>query len=863
MKEWFNRYAYAGCLPQDSPQQRLQKAIMVIAPSLLSFFCIFWVTAYYLLGKPLSAFIPGGYAIFSMVSVLVFFNTKHYSFFRFSQLLLIMSLPFLLQASLGGFRAGSAVQMWAMLAPIGALMFQSTRAAAWWFGAFAVLTVISGLGEGHLSRGIEPLPQEAITAFFVFNFICAFFLIYSCVHYFVVENKRILSIIREQTDKLLEMDKIKNRFFANLSHEFRTPLALTIGPLEDAIRGEFGEPGARLRRQLKVMLRNSRRLLRLINQLLDISKIESGDMELNLSRCDLRGLAGDIFQAFTPYAERKQIDFSAELGEYPLVLDIDRDKLEQIFNNLLSNALKFTPDNGRVKLVLCQADGTKQGIKLSVRDSGPGIAQQDLERIFDRFFQVDGSSSREYEGTGIGLSLVKELVELHNGVIDVKSEPGFGTEFNIFIPGEVLQSQPGSPAVAETMDAVEAVATELASLGVVSSDDTAENLPVQHTKDTATVLVVDDNADIRDYLETCLSAKYRVLQGRNGEEGLILAKQHLPELIISDIMMPGVDGYQLCRAIREDAQLRHTPVIFLTAKASEDMKLEGLETGADDYLVKPFSARELVVRCRNLITLRRQERELKELNIQLERTVKDQLDELVRNRRLTSYFSKTLLQRLMSEEDAANLITERRNVTILFCDLCNFTDMTDRMEAEKATVLLNEYLNASVELVEQHGATVIQIIGDAIMAFLGAPEEMDSTLQASRAVQLGISIQDKVAALSKEWLERGLEYESKARIGIHQDYVTVGNFGSHNLMEYTAVGRGVNLAARLEASCTAGRIKVSHPVYLLTRENFSYEEVREEQFKGFARALKVCELDPVKNLYCQRKAQPEPESRKS
>lgn len=843
MKTLFQRYAYAGSLETDTPQERLQKAVMVIAPSLLSFFCIFWVTGYYLLGKPVSAAIPGGYAVFSMASVLVFFKTKHYGFFRFSQLLLILCLPFLLQASLGGFRAGSAVQMWAMLAPVGALMFQSTRAAAYWFAVFVLLTLVSGIADGYLSTHIAPLPDTAIVAFFVLNFICAFFLIYVCVHYFVVENRRILAIVREQTNRLMEMDQIKNRFFANLSHEFRTPLALTIGPLEDAINGQFGPVNNRLRKQLQVMQRNSHRLLRLINQLLDISKIEAGEMTLRSRVHDLRALSMDISRAFTPYAERKQITFATELGETPLCLAFDHAKMEQILNNLLSNAVKFTPDGGKVKLILEEIrDSGRVGICLRVRDSGPGIPPHAIDKVFNRFYQVDGSSTRVHEGTGIGLALVKELVELHGGTITVTSEPGFGSEFRAFIPGEVDHTEPEAE---EARADRKAAAIELAGL----EDGGAASGPNNEVLAGApTVLVVDDNRDIRDYLTSCLTPEFRVIQAGDGAEGLSQAQLHRPDLIVSDIMMPGVDGYQLCRAIRQDPQLSHTPVIFLTAKASEEMKLEGLQIGADDYLAKPFSGRELLARSRNLITLRRQEKELKLLNFQLEQQVKEQIEELVKSRRLTSYFSGKLLQRILSDDDAADLVTERRNITIYFCDLCNFTEITDRMEAEKATVLLNEYLSEMVQLVENHGATVVQIIGDAIMAFFGAPDEMDSRQQAHQAVKLGIAMQHKIAQLSKSWMERGLEYEGRSRIGIHQDYVTVGNFGSRNLMEYTAVGRGVNLAARLESTCTPGYIKVSYPVYLLTSEAFSYEPIREESFKGFARQLKVAELDPTRAL---------------
>ncbi len=840
LKRLFNQYAYAGCLEDDSPQQKLQKAIMVIAPSLLSFFCVFWVAGYYLMDKPFSAAIPGGYAVVSMASVLVFFKTRNYAFFRFSQLLFIMCLPFLLQASLGGFRAGSAVQMWAMLAPVGALMFQGVRSARRWFSIFVVLTVLSGFSESYLSSHVEPLPEAAITAFFTLNFVCAFFLIFSSVYYYVSENKRILAIINEQTSKLMQMDRTKNRFFANLSHEFRTPLALTIGPLEDIIRGQFGEISSPLRGQLEVMLRNSQRLLRLINQLLDISKIESGEMKLETGNYDIRQLANETCLAFTPFAERNRVLLSIDTGERPISFDFDYLKMEHILNNLLSNAIKFTGENGKVKLILTQTDSPRPGVTMRVRDTGGGINASDAEKIFDRFYQVDGSSSRDYEGTGIGLSLVKELVELHGGAIEVKSDPGFGTEFNVFIPGNISNQQGEHRSAG-----VSNVAMELAILetGYSTEEESSGADRVSGGgAEKPTVLVVDDNADIRNYLDTCLRPSFGILQARGGAEGIKLAREHMPDLIISDIMMPGVDGYQLCRAVKEDQELGHIPVIFLTAKASDEMKLEGLEVGADDYLAKPFSARELLARSNNLITMRQKEKEVVRLNLALEQKLKDQLEELVNNKKLSKYFSRKLLQRILSTDITFD--TERRNITILFADLCGFTDLTDRIESEKVTRLLNQYLSEVVTVVEQHGATLIQVIGDSIMVFLGAPDEMGDTEQAERALNLSIAIQHKVHELAQGWLQSGLEYEGPARIGIHQDHVTVGNFGSHNLMEYTAVGRGINLASRLEASGTPGRIKVSYPVYLLTKDRFDYGETVKESFKGFSRKIRVCELDP-------------------
>ena len=350
--------------------------------------------------------------------------------------------------------------------------------------------------------------------------------------------------------------------------------------------------------------------------------------------------------------------------------------LERILNNLLSNALKFTPEHGKVNISLEQRQQPNEGVLISVRDTGTGIKRQDINKIFDRFYQVDGTSSREYEGTGIGLSLVKELVELHGGYIKVKSEPSFGAEFTVFIPGEI--SHEDSKKYLPENRADTSVHAELAMLESSATDHNTSGGDISKT-DRATVLVVDDNDDIRNYLNSCLVSTYNILQAGDGAEALQLAKQYQPDLVISDIMMPRVDGYQLCNAIRKDKKLKSTPVIFLTAKASEEMKLEGLETGADDYLAKPFSARELLARSKNLITLRQQEKELQKLNSQLEQELEERLKELVNNKKLSNYFSAKLLQRLLTTDSSVELQTERRNITIMFVDLCGFTDMTDRI----------------------------------------------------------------------------------------------------------------------------------------------------------------------------------------
>jgi len=246
--------------------------------------------------------------------------------------------------------------------------------------------------------------------------------------------------------------------------------------------------------------------------------------------------------------------------------------------------------------------------------------------------------------------------------------------------------------------------------------------------------------------------------------------------------------------------------------------------------------------------LKQQEKALVELNSALEKKLKDQIEELIKTKRLSHYFSGNLLQRILSTEHTEEMITERRNITILFSDLCNFTEMTDRLEVEKATALLNEYLSEMAQIIEQHDATTIQIIGDGIMVFFGAPIAMESSEQAIKAIHLGIAMQKKVGQLSDALEKQGIDYVMRSRIGIHQDFVTVGNFGSRNLMEYTAVGRGVNLASRLESSCTPGNIKVSQTIYSLARDKFPFGPLQEEQFRGFNRIISVSELNPTSYL---------------
>lgn len=397
-----------------------------------------------------------------------------------------------------------------------------------------------------------------------------------------------------EAEKLREMDEVKSRFFANISHEFRTPLTLIQGPLKQLLSDEFQGPPKKLYR---MMLRNSHRLLQLINQLLDLSKLESGRMKLEVSQTDVTKLLSGIVLSFTSLAERKKITLTFDVRDESVTGYVDRDKIEKILGNLLSNAFKFTPEGG--KITVSAKKTAHDSMTITISDTGPSIPPDRLERIFDRFYQVDDSVTRRREGTGIGLALAKELVELHYGEIQVDSEVGKGTTFTVRLPlgkehlkpEEIVKEPPEEPVAVEVEVAPQ-----------------REQIP-STKKSAPVVLIVEDNTDVRSYIRSYLDRDYRNIEANDGKEGLKKAISKMPDLIVSDIMMPGMDGVELCKRVKTDERTSHIPVILLTAKADIESRIEGLEMGADDYITKPFDARELQVRVKNLIEQRRVLRE--------------------------------------------------------------------------------------------------------------------------------------------------------------------------------------------------------------------------------------------------------------
>jgi signal transduction histidine kinase/ligand-binding sensor domain-containing protein/DNA-binding response OmpR family regulator len=398
-----------------------------------------------------------------------------------------------------------------------------------------------------------------------------------------------------------EMEKIKSDFFANISHEFRTPLTLILGPAEKIEKNESSNPV----KDAGIITRNSKRLLQLVNQLLDLSKLDAGKLKLEASSGNIISFVKGLALSFESLSESRDVMIKIKSDKEFIELYFDREKMVKVFSNLLSNAFKFTPERGNVFITLTETNNAT--VEIRIRNTGIGIPQKELPKLFDRFYQVDSSQTKEYEGTGIGLALVKELIELHHGNITVDSEVGNSekagwTEFTISLPlGRAhLKDEEISVADKETRQEETPVdeAEYLSPRTLVESD------PVQDETKT-TILVVEDNYDMREYIKESLSDTYVVEEAVNGEQGVRIAETIIPDLIISDLMMPKMDGNELTRILKNDERTSHIPIIILTAKSGQENKIEGLQTGADDYLTKPFDVKELRVRVENLISIRK------------------------------------------------------------------------------------------------------------------------------------------------------------------------------------------------------------------------------------------------------------------
>ena len=694
-----------------------------------------------------------------------------------------------------------------------------------------------------------------------------------------VQQSRLYQKTREQAERLLELDRLKTEFFQNISHEFRTPLTLMMGPLETAVERQKDLPNS----QAEIALRNSRRLLRLVNQLLDLQRLDASRMQPSFRPCDLAVFVEQTVEAFRPYCEKKGILVETEIDPCPR-LYLDLEKFDKVLYNLLSNAMKFTKSGGRITVCISNAGDY---CLLKVSDTGIGIRTDQIPHLFERFRQAEGSANRSYEGSGLGLALVKEMVELHRGQITVDSTYGEGTTFTIWLqtgtahlPADYIIEVPTGVvpnraeveladveladvelANVELADAQLAQAqlaraqgqlaqladtflpaaeelglpmsdlSDLSDLSIVSNSENNAPARVEPSHGDRTVLVVDDNVDLRVYLSEILrNDGYQVLFARNGAEGLEMASNYAPNLIVTDLMMPMVSGLDLIRKIRLEPKLKGTPIILLTAKTNSETRIEGAEVGADAYLAKPFNDRELLAEVRNLLALKDNERQVIELNRYLTQSV------------LRRFLPEAMVAKAAAGALELNLSPEPHLITILFSDIVGFTQLSNNLRSRRVAEILNEYLTEMTRAAFENSGTVDKFVGDAIMVLFGAPQECSPNEQVRRAVATARQMLRSLDRLNAKWQSIGLPRVS-FRCGIHQGTAVVGMFGGEQRSDYTAVGPSINIAARLQEAADPGTILVSAAVadYL---EDDKITKFKPLQLKGIDETVLTFVLSP-------------------
>jgi signal transduction histidine kinase/DNA-binding response OmpR family regulator/predicted GH43/DUF377 family glycosyl hydrolase len=458
-----------------------------------------------------------------------------------------------------------------------------------------------------------------------------FILILVLIGLLFFRQRKIKTLVREQklqhdlelkkieSEKLKELDHLKSRFFANISHEFRTPLTLILGPLEKMLSKIEDDHD---KKELGIAKKYAGKLQILINNLLTISKLESGKMQLHASETYIVKLVRSYLQSFESLAKQKNISLKFTGENEGIKAFIDREKFEQVLNNLLSNAFKFTGEGGRINVEITPLppsrgdippttfsplEGGQRGVEIKISDTGRGISPEHIDHIFDRFYQVEQEDSSYYEGTGIGLALTKELIELHHGRIEVESTRGKGSIFTFSLP---LGKDHLKPEEIEDEKPVEITSPTISpSLLIHEESDTVTESITETNDKQPILLIVEDNADMRSYIREYFEKEYHIIEAVDGLDGYEKSTEHIPDIIISDVMMPKMDGNEFCRKVKTDERTSHIPVVLLTARASSEYKIEGLETGADDYISKPFDPKELQIRIKNLILQRQKLRE--------------------------------------------------------------------------------------------------------------------------------------------------------------------------------------------------------------------------------------------------------------
>ncbi|MFC2158094.1 HD domain-containing phosphohydrolase [Acidobacteriota bacterium] len=467
--------------------------------------------------------------------------------------------------------------------------------------------------------------------------------------------------LRESNEKLKSLDELKTQFFANVNHELRTPLTLILAPLGPMVEERMGRISVKQKETLSTMRTNGLKLLKLINNLLDLTKMEEGQMRLKVKKVDYVEYINSLLASVKPLTDQKGITLYFQHPPHAMDIMIDPDHFEKVALNLLSNAIKFTPDGGRITVYL---EDKQKTITLIVEDTGIGIPKNEIANIFDRFSQVDGSLSRRHEGTGIGLALVNEIIKLHNGKIKVESEMEKGSRFHVELKkgdnhfsrdalDRRVKDEPVSLKKRATdlaQPKVQDIVTDFRKLQLMDIEQVEFSGGSVEKKEgnEYRLLVIDDNQEVLKLMQLLLSDDYDLDLTNSAKDGLEIMKLKMSDLVLCDVMMPEMDGHQFCRTVKADETLKHTPVILVTARSGAEMLAEGIESGADDYIQKPFDSTELKSRVRSLLRMRKAETELMLANRNLRMRTTDLVD---RQRSLFLAMIKSLVSALEAKDE--------------------------------------------------------------------------------------------------------------------------------------------------------------------------------------------------------------------
>ncbi len=612
--------------------------------------------------------------------------------------------------------------------------------------------------------------------------------------------------LETKNQQLQHLDQLKDEFLANTSHELRTPLNGMIGIAESMIDGATGAVSELQKNNLLMIVGSGYRLANLVNDILDFSKLRHHNIELQIGSVGIREVTEVVLAFCRILAQGKDLQLiNAIPADFPPAA-ADENRVQQIMHNLLGNAIKFT-DCGvvTVSAELIYVDNN-QKIAITVSDTGIGIPEDKQQAIFKSFEQGDGSTERQYGGTGLGLPITKKLVELHGGTIWVKSTPNIGSEFTFTLP---ISEKPAESSLVKSSlkrqmsllnadHLVESISNETYSeleinqvqiSSVVPSSNKEEE--EEEEKDEFKILVVDDEAVNLTVLTNQLYLhNYQVIQANNGQKALNLLDQGcLPDLIVLDVMMPGMTGYEVTQKIREIWPLDRLPIMMLTAKNRISDLVVGLEVGANDYLSKPFYKEELLARIKTHLKMKQLRTEKAHIRQTFGRYV---TDEVVSN--------------ILETPEGLKIGGERKKITILTSDIRGFTSISERLAPEEVVTILNFYLSSMADVITSFYGTIDEFMGDGILVLFGAPTTRED--DAERAVACAVAMQLKMEAVNQQIQAWGLD-PLEMGIGINTGEVVVGNIGSEKRTKYGVVGKQVNLTYRIESYSTGGEILIS------------------------------------------------------